>query len=180
MVASRLTLGVAVLVAVTVLGCSDRSSSTITSQNTGRGGPTFSADSEAAKHDVRSGDQIIWGPAPPIFPPGAQFAVLQGDPSKAGEIFTIRLRFPNGYILPPHFHPTPEYVTVIRGTFLAGMGENFSRDRLVPFNQNGFATMPASMPHYAMMRGFTEVQVHAIGPFALTYVHPEDDPTRHQ
>ena len=37
-------------------------------------------------------DDIKWGPAPPIFPKGAEFAVLQGDPSKADE-FTVRLRF---------------------------------------------------------------------------------------
>jgi hypothetical protein len=178
MFALRLMLGAAMLIAVILLACSDRNGNTITSQNTGVS-TTLSADSLDAKDDVLNGDQIIWGPAPPNFPAGAQFVVLQGDPSKAGEIFTIRLRFPNGYVLPPHFHPTPEYVTVIRGTFLAGMGENFSRDRLVPYNQNGFATMPVSTPHYAMMRGITEVQVHAIGPFALTYVHPEDDPTRH-
>jgi len=27
-----------------------------------------------------------------------------------------------------------------------------------------------------MARGETEVQVHAIGPFAMTYVDPADDP----
>jgi hypothetical protein len=29
-----------------------------------------------------------------------------------------------------------------------------------------------------MARGETVVQVHAIGPFQLTYVNPEDDPTK--
>jgi hypothetical protein len=33
------------------------------------------------------------------------------------------------------------------------------------------------MAHFANTRGFTEVQVHGVGPFALTYVHPEDNPT---
>ena len=105
MVVSRLTLGTAVLGLVTLMACSDRAG-TITAQN---GRPSNFAVSDAANADrtLRAGDnQIIWGPAPPIFPPGAQFAVLQGDPSKAGEIFTIRLRFPNGYVLPPHTHPT--------------------------------------------------------------------------
>lgn len=32
--------------------------------------------------------------------------------------------------------------------------------------------MPAEMAHFAMARGVTEVQVHAIGPIALTYIHP--------
>ena len=177
MVASRLTLGAAVLAVLTFVACSDRAGSSITSQN--NGASTLAASDDKADANLRAGDnQIIWGPAPPIFPAGAQFAVLQGDPSKAGEIFTIRLRFPNGYILPPHTHPTPEYVTVIRGNFLAGMGENFTRAALTRFDAGDFTTMPAEMAHFAMARGLTEVQVHAIGPFALTYVHPEDDPTR--
>lgn len=178
MVASRLTLGTAVFGLVALMACSDRDG-TITAQN---GRPSTRAVSDTAEADrtPRAGEnQIIWGPAPPIFPPGAQFAVLQGDPSKAGEIFTIRLRFPSGYVLPPHTHPTPEYITVIRGHFLAGMGEDFARAALTRFDAGDFTTMPAAMAHFAMTRGITEVQVHAIGPFALTYVHPEDDPTKH-
>jgi quercetin dioxygenase-like cupin family protein len=160
------------------MACSDRAD-TITAQN-GRRSTRAVSDTANAERTLRAGEShIIWGPAPPIFPPGAQFAVLQGDPSKAGEIFTIRLRFPNGYVLKPHTHPTPEYVTVIRGNFLAGMGEDFSEAALTRFDAGDFATMPAAMAHFAMARGITEVQVHAIGPFALTYVHPEDDPTKH-
>jgi quercetin dioxygenase-like cupin family protein len=49
-------------------------------------------------------------------------AVLQGNPGGTG-LFTVRLRFPNGYRLAPHTHPTDENVTVISGTFLVGMGE---------------------------------------------------------
>ena len=178
MIVSHLTLGTAVLGLVALMACSDRAD-TITAQN-GRSSAPGVPNTASADRSLRPGDnQIVWSPAPPIFPPGAQFAVLQGDPSKAGEIFTIRLRFPSGYILPPHTHPTPEYVTVIRGNFLAGMGEDFSRAALTRFDAGDFATMPAAMAHFATTRGVTEVQVHAIGPFALTYVHPEDDPTKH-
>ena len=38
---------------------------------------------------------VKWGPAPPALPPGAQMAVLDGDPSKPG-LFTIRAKFPDG------------------------------------------------------------------------------------
>ena len=31
-----------------------------------------------------NGADIKWGPAPPFFPKGAEFAVLSGDPSKDG------------------------------------------------------------------------------------------------
>ena len=122
-------------------------------------------------------DDIKWGPAPAIFPKGAEFAVLQGDPSKTDE-FTVRLRFPNGYKIPPHTHPTIENVTVLKGTFLAGMGEQFVESSMKPFGRDAFASIPANHAHYAMARGQTIVQVHAIGPFQLTYVNPADDPTK--
>ena len=39
---------------------------------------------------VASGDAVKWSPAPPFFPAGAKFAVIQGDPASAGE-YTVRL-----------------------------------------------------------------------------------------
>lgn len=125
-----------------------------------------------------NGDGLKWGPAPPIFPAGARMAVLQGDPSAAGKIFTVRLELPDGYVLPAHFHPTDEHVTVIGGTFLVGMGDKFSKDALQPLEQGAFITAPAKAPHFAEARGQTVVQVHAMGPFQLTYVNPKDDPTK--
>src|SRR6202000_46033 len=52
-------------------------------------------------------DKIQGGPAPPMLQPGAQFAVLAGDPGKAGP-FIIRLKLPDGYKIMPHWHPTAE------------------------------------------------------------------------
>jgi quercetin dioxygenase-like cupin family protein len=122
-------------------------------------------------------DDIKWGPAPPIFPAGAEMAVLQGDPSTTNE-FTVRLRFPNGYKLAPHTHPTIENVTVLKGTLFAGMGETFVESSMKALGRDGFVSIPANHAHYVMARGETVVQVHAIGPFALTYINPADDPTK--
>src|SRR5262249_27226636 len=110
-----------------------------------------------------------------VFPPGAEMAVLQGDPSSNQE-FTVRLRLPNGYKIPPHTHPTTENVTVLTGTFLAGNGGQFDESKLDAVEQNGFLSIPAEHAHYAMARGLTVVQVHAIGPFAITYVNAADKP----
>lgn len=54
---------------------------------------------------------IQWGPAPPVVPAGAQAAVLSGDPFKPGAAFSLRLKMPSGYKIPPHHHPTDEHVT---------------------------------------------------------------------
>ena len=120
---------------------------------------------------------LKWGPAPPVFPPGAKFAGLQGDPSQA-ELFTVRLEFPPGYTIPSHFHPTDEHVTVISGTFLVGMGDKADFTHALVLPAGGFITAGANQHHFARARGRTVVQVHAMGPFALTYVNPADDPQR--
>jgi len=130
----------------------------------------------AANSAVAQGQAITWGPAPAIFPAGAKMAVLQGDPSKP-EMFTVRLDFPNGYRVAPHFHPTDEHVTVIKGTLLLGMGDKLDRSNTSALLTGGFATAAANMHHYAIAKGRTIVQVSAIGPFALTYVNPADDPS---
>src|ERR1043166_4013306 len=120
---------------------------------------------------------LKWGSAPPVFPAGAKMAVLQGDPSKP-ELFTVRLEFPAGYTIAPHFHPTDEHVTVISGTFLVGMGDKADFTQALTLPAGGFITAGANMHHYARAKGVTVVQVSAIGPFALTYVNPADDPQR--
>ena len=131
-------------------------------------------------HHPAHANDIVYGPAPEALPPGAQMAVLQGDPSAPGQLFTIRLRLPDGYVLPPHWHPTDENVTVIKGTFLVGLGDVFDRKAtLPPLHRGDFISAPANANHFAQARGRTEVQVHAIGPFAINYVNPQDDPRNH-
>jgi quercetin dioxygenase-like cupin family protein len=120
-------------------------------------------------------DPWTWGPAPAVFSAGARMAVLQGDPSQAAP-FTVRLEMPDGYKIAPHFHPTDEHITVIEGTFLVGMGDKLDAAQTMVLPRGGFATAQANQHHFAIARGRTIVQVHAIGPFQLTYVNPADDP----
>lgn len=116
-----------------------------------------------------------WGPAPAVFPAGVRMAVLQGDPSQPG-YFTVRLELPAGTRVYPHFHPTDEYLTVISGTFLVGMGDTLSTAKASVMPAGAFGTVAANMHHYAIARGKTVVQVSAMGPFVLTYVNPKDQP----
>ena len=141
-------------------------------ESTSNGEISAPATAAAARGPERD---FQWGPAPAVFPPGAEMAVLQGDPSTGGE-FTVRLRMPSGYKIPPHTHPTTENVTVITGTFLAGMGAQFNEAATERLGQGDFVSLPQNHAHYAMTVGQTIVQVHAIGPFALTYVNPADIP----
>ena len=65
---------------------------------------------------IRSEKDVKWGAPPPVFPAGAKFTVIAGDPAKQG-LLTVRFEMPAGYVIPPHFHATDEHVTVLKGTF---------------------------------------------------------------
>jgi hypothetical protein len=39
-----------------------------------------------------------------------------------------------------------------------------------------YAFVEAKMAHYAWAEGDTTIQVHGVGPFAINYVNPADDP----
>ena len=118
---------------------------------------------------------LKWGPAPAVFPAGAKMAVVKGDPSKAA-MFTVELAMPQGYRIPPHFHPTDETVEVRKGTFMFGMGDTLDVGKTKTMKVGDKGTIPAGMHHFAVAKGETVVDVTAMGPFAMTYVNASDNP----
>jgi hypothetical protein len=131
-----------------------------------------------AKHVMVTMADIKWGPAPDGFPAGAQLAVLDGDPSKAGVPFVVRAKMPDGYKVMPHWHPTDESITVLAGSLALGMGDAWSDSSLKELNVGEFGRMPKMMHHYALAKGETIIQIHGVGPFGITYVNPKDDPRK--
>jgi quercetin dioxygenase-like cupin family protein len=120
---------------------------------------------------------VKWGPAPPALPPGSEAAVLSGDPASNGP-YVVRVRMPANYTVPPHTHPTDENVTVIEGTLNVAMGGKLDRGKGDALGAGGFFHMPQGMQHYAWSTGPTVIQIHGMGPFAITYVNPADDPRK--
>jgi ChrR Cupin-like domain len=145
------------------------------------GAPAADVGDKDKGHDADKGhvavrpDDIKWGPAPPGLPPGAKVAVLMGDPSKAAP-YVLRAQMPDGYKVPPHWHPTAENVTVLKGTLMLGKGEKFSADAAEALPAGSFMSMPKDMRHFAWAKGETIIQVHGIGPFDISYVNAADDP----
>jgi len=130
----------------------------------------------AAAMDVTADPSAIkWGPGPAALPPGAQFAVISGDPGANGP-YVIRARLPAGYTVPPHTHLTDENVTVISGTFRFAMGATLDKSKGDAVKAGGFFRAEQGMQHYAWADEPAEIQVHGIGPFTITYVNPADDP----
>jgi quercetin dioxygenase-like cupin family protein len=130
---------------------------------------------QAQEHVMLAPDEIEWQAGPASIPDGAEAAVLYGDPSTEGP-FALRLKLPEGYHIPPHTHPQPEIVTVISGTFHLGMGETAERDAAEALAAGSFFAFDPGMAHFAYNDEETVIQLTSVGPWALEYVDPDDDP----
>ena len=127
-------------------------------------------------HTMLTPGEMKWAPAPPGLPPGAEAAVLDGDPAVAGKPFTLRVKLPAGYKVPPHWHPVDENVTVLSGALMFGMGDRFDEGAMKALAPGSFVSTPKDMRHYVQAKGATVIQVSGIGPFGITYVNAADDP----
>ena len=132
---------------------------------------------QAPTHTVTMPDTLKWV-QPATLPPGAQLAIVQGDPGKEGP-FAYRVKVPANYKVPPHFHKAAENVTVLTGVFYLGLGEKFDQGSGQELPVGGFVSVPPKHPHYAWAGPQeTVVQVHGVGPTDLTFVNPADDPRK--
>jgi hypothetical protein len=100
-------------------------------------------------------------------------AIVQGDPMKAGGTYTLRLSCTDGSKIAPHWHPTRENVTVIKGGAAVGMGSKWDDTALKDVPAGGFFSAEAQMRHFAQCKGDTILQVHGVGPFIINFVSPE-------
>jgi len=140
-------------------------------------GLTLSAQKSTEHVKAYTPDAIQWGSAPDALPQGAQLAVLEGNPMKPGP-YTMRLKMPDGYKIPPHHHARREHVTVISGLFKVGMGDQFDEGKMNEFAPGSFAYLEPTVHHYASAKGETVIQLHGTGPWEIRYVNPTDDPRK--
>src|SRR5262252_7071245 len=84
-------------------------------------------EAQSHSHVIQTPQEAQWGPAPPMLPPGAQIAVLAGDPTKSVP-YAVRLKFPANYAIPAHSHPTDEHVVVTTGAVTFGMGDKLAKN----------------------------------------------------
>lgn len=131
-----------------------------------------------AAQTTYSPDQVKYGPPPPTLPPGAEMAVLEGDPMAATGDYTVRVKMPDGYKFPPHTHPKRENVTVISGTLKVGMGDQYDDSKMMSFGSGSFIFVDPTMHHYAGASGETVIQIHGMSPLAINYINPADDPSK--
>ena len=109
---------------------------------------------------------IVWKDGPPTLPKGTKVAVIEGDPKTAG-MFTMRLRVPAGGKVPPHWHPRPERVTILRGHVQVGFGDVWDDKALVSFHAGDFYVNPANSHHFVKFAEPSEIQITGEGPWEL-------------
>jgi quercetin dioxygenase-like cupin family protein len=119
---------------------------------------------------------IKWGPAPPDLPKGAELAVLHGDPSKKA-VFTLRLKLPAGYKIPPHWHTKDEQLTILSGVFILHMGDTMDAPAS-NLEAGAYHFLPGKMHHAAVANGETTLQLDGMGPFDIHYLNPADNPNK--
>jgi len=118
---------------------------------------------------------LKWGAGPPSLPAGAQMAVVSGDPGKAG-MFTVDIKFPAGYAVPAHSHPTQETLSVLSGKVGYGMSAKLDKAKASWLTTGHDVVMKAKMNHWVFADAPAEVQVSGMGPFVINYADPKDDP----
>jgi hypothetical protein len=115
--------------------------------------------------------EITWTAGPPMLPPGARMAVIEGSFSRLGP-FTVRLKFPANYRIPPHWHPVKVTVTVISGSFNMGFGDELDTGKGKMLPVGSIFEMPATIHHFGWTTEETVIQEHGIGPLSVNYLKP--------
>ena len=133
----------------------------------------------SADHTLIDPGAIKWQSLPPSWadgPPPAGYslgqsevAIIQGDPTKEGAPFVIRIRSTPGTQVPPHWHPIDEHITVLSGVWCVGMGDKLDAHACRDMRAGSYIVLPKGMHHFAIAKGDV-VQVHGVGPFRIHWV----------
>ncbi len=130
---------------------------------------TYDMDANMA---MAGGSTLQWSDLKvPGFDPGTKIAVVHGDPAGNGD-YTVRLKFPDGYRFPVHWHPKAEHLTVLSGKLLLGMGTKADRAAEKTYTSGDFLYIPAKNTHFGGAKGVTVIQLHGMGPFTINLGTP--------
>lgn len=106
---------------------------------------------------------IKWGPGSP----GAEVAVLLGDPQKPGELYLVLNKWKAGNNFSrPHFHEHDRYIYVVSGTWWVGTGDVFDPEgATVPMPAGSYVTHHAKQVHWDGAKDEdTVIAIMGIGP----------------
>ncbi|HEX4632580.1 MAG TPA: cupin domain-containing protein [Gemmatimonadales bacterium] len=118
---------------------------------------SLKAQTPPTDHVVVTPDQLHWTP----YYAGGEQATLLGDPSRPGP-YVLRVRFPAGLHIQPHYHLDNRIVQVLSGTMYFALGESGDTTKMRAIPVGSMWTEPARMVHYAWT-GNAEVVLQVVG-----------------
>ena len=132
--------------------------------------PTLAAQNPPAEFVQVLPQDVQWKPHPIV--PGAQIAVLLGNPSGEGP-YAVRMRFPPNSRVQPHTHPEARSYTVLSGEWKLGFGERFDEAQLRSYPAGSLYRLPSGVPHYQASGAMeTIIQIQGRGPSATNFIKP--------
>lgn len=119
----------------------------------------------SVQHVVRA-DEIPWGPCPDSLPAGCEVALLEGDLTSDG-YFTARFRVAGEqpFVLPAHWHPRDERVTVLSGKVAVAFGADATRAEAREFGAGDYYVNARQQMHWVWIEGPTVLQISGLGPW---------------
>ena len=115
--------------------------------------------------------EMTWTKQGALATPRLEQLNLVGDPTKPGP-YTLRLKFPKGFRIPPHTHPDSREVTILSGVYATGYGETFDDAKLKILPAGSFYTEPANVPHFIEIEEETVLKVSGMGPSGRKFISP--------
>ena len=129
---------------------------------------SLGAQTPSADHVVITPDQLHWTP----YYAGGEQTVLLGDPTRPGP-YVLRVRFPAGLHIQPHYHTDNRIVQVLSGTMYFALGDSGDTSRMRAIPVGSLWTEPARMVHNAWTgNGEVVLQVVGTGPTETKAVRP--------
>jgi hypothetical protein len=134
----------------------------------------------AAAPTILPPDAIKWQPMPKEWSEGvrpagfmgqSEVAILQGDPSRAGMPYVIRIRSSAGSQIPPNWTRDDESITVLSGTLCLAIGQTFDESACRDLPAGSFVFMPKGVPHFGVPKGDV-IQIQGVGPLKVHWVEP--------
>jgi hypothetical protein len=129
----------------------------------GLGSPRAAADLDPKALAFQLPKDIKWEKRP-----GAETAVLVGDPAKPGLYVVLQKWLPHNNSR-PHSHPNDRFITVISGTWWVNTGAKYDPDGMKPMPAGTFVTHFANQIHYDGAKDEACVlQIVGMGPATAT------------
>ena len=109
-------------------------------------GPLHAGELDPAAVTYTLPDKVKWEAIPGF--PGAERAIMVGDPSKPGFYAVMIKWLPGNHFSRPHFHPNDRFITVLKGTWWVGTSNKFNPDDTVPMPAGTFVTHFGKQVHW--------------------------------